>query len=121
MQVIDRTQTNNTLNFIPKSYNPTGANIFKVVIKNEDQNKEVHSATVSSFPAVDYYYTYTAALQQDQTKDFTYLLEITNTATGSILYRDKILGTNQTVADYSLNAGIYTTNTTQSNDYLVYE
>ena len=49
MQVIDRTQTNNTLNFIPKSYNPTGANIFKVVIKNEDQNKEVHSTTVSSY------------------------------------------------------------------------
>lgn len=121
MQVIDRTQTNNTLFLIPKSYNPTGLNIFKVSIKNEEQNKEVHSATVSTFTEVDYYYTYTAALQQDQTRDSSYLLEITNTADGSVLYRDKILATNQTVSDYSVNAGIYTTNTTQTNDFLVYE
>jgi hypothetical protein len=60
-------------------------------------------------------------LSLDTTKDQDYLLEITNTATNEVLYRDKIFGTNQTVADYSINTGQYTTNTTQANDFLVYE
>ena len=62
MQVVDRTQVNNTINIIPRNYTPTGAAIFKIVIKNEGQNTQVHSATVTGLTAVRYYYTYSANL-----------------------------------------------------------
>tara|TARA_X000000950_G_scaffold20294_1_gene21868 strand:+ start:12940 stop:13305 length:366 start_codon:yes stop_codon:yes gene_type:complete len=121
MIILDRTQSSHTVNVIPSSYTPTGASIFRIKVTNEQQNTEVYNQTVSSLTAVDYYYTHTANLNLDSTKDQDYLLEITNTATNQVLYRDKIFATNQTVADYSINAGLYTTNTTQSNDFLVYE
>ena len=121
MIVLDRTQSSHTLNIIPRSYSPTGANIFKVVITNEEQNTEVHSATVSSFSSVKYYYTYTANLGLDSDKDVTYMLEVSNTGTSKVLYRDKIFGTDQAVSTYSPNTGKFTQNQTAANDYLVYE
>ena len=121
MIVLDRTQSSHTISFIPSSYVPTGSAIFRIKMTNEQQNTVVYNQTASSLTAVDYYYTYTADLNLDSAKDQDYLLEITNTATNEVLYRDKILGTNQTVADYSINLGMYTTNTTQNNDFLVYE
>lgn len=121
MIVLDRTQSSHTIRFIPSSYEPTGSAIFRVKVIKEQQNTEAYNQTTTSFTAVDYYYTYTANLSLDTTKDQDYLLEITNTLTNEVLYRDKIFGTNQTVADYSINTGQYTTNTTQANDFLVYE
>lgn len=121
MIVLDRTQSSHTLNIIPRSYTPTGSNIFKVVIINEEQNTEVHNATVSSFTALKYYYTYTADLGLDSSKDLTYILEVSDTATSKVIYRDKIFGTDQNVSTYSPNTGKYVQNATASNDYLVYE
>ena len=121
MIILDRTQASHTLNIIPRSYTATGAAIFKVVIKNEQENKEVHSATVTSLTALKYYYTYTASLGLDTTKDQTYLLKVTNTATSSVLFRDKIFATNQPASTYSPNTGKFITNNSASNDYLVYE
>jgi len=121
MIVLDRTQANHTINLIARSYTPTGAAIFKVVIKNEQENKQVYSATVTSLTALKYYYTYTANFGLDTAKDQTYLLEVSNTATNSVLYRDKIFGTNQSVSTYSPNTGKFITNTSASNDFLVYE
>tara|TARA_S200000501_G_scaffold273207_1_gene256882 strand:- start:2593 stop:2958 length:366 start_codon:yes stop_codon:yes gene_type:complete len=121
MIVLDRTQSSHTISFIPSSYEPTGSAIFRFKVIKEQQNTEAYNQTTSSFTAVDYYYTYTANLNLDSTVDQDYLLEITNTATNEVLYRDKIFATNQTVADYSVNTGKYTTNTTQSNDFLVYD
>ncbi len=121
MIILDRTQATHTLNIIPRSYNPTGAAIFKFVIKNEQENTQVHSETVSSLTPLKYYYTYTANLGLDSTRDMTYLLEVTNTATNLVLFRDKILGTNQAASTYSPNTGKFITNNSASNDYLVYE
>ena len=121
MIVLDRTQTISTISFIPRSYAPTGSNIFKVEVKNEEQNKTNSTATVSSFTSVDYYYTYAANLGLDQNKDQTYILEITDTNQGKVIYRDKIFGTDQTVSTYSPNTGKFKSNTAGSNDYLVYE
>ena len=120
MIVLNRTQTNNTINFIPRSYTPTGANIFKIEVKKDAQNVVAYTATVSSLTKLKYYYTYTADFNLDTTKDQTYLLEITDTGTSKVLYKDKIFATNQTIANYSINTGKYTTNTTGANDYLVY-
>ena len=120
MIVVDRTQASHTLNIIPRSYVPTGSSIFKVVITNEEQNTEVHNATVSSLTSVNYY-TYTADLGLDTAKDQTYILVVTNTATSEVIYRDKIFGTDQTVSTYSPNTGKFVQNPTAANDYLVYE
>ncbi len=121
MIVLDRTQASHTLSIIPRSYTPTGSNIFKVVITNEEQNTEVHNATVSSLTALKYYYTYTANLGLDSAKDQTYILEVSNTATSKVIYRDKIFGTDQSVSTYSANTGKFVQNPTASNTYLVYE
>tara|TARA_R110002012_G_scaffold243068_2_gene417590 strand:- start:19 stop:384 length:366 start_codon:yes stop_codon:yes gene_type:complete len=121
MIVLDRTQTISTISFIPRSYVPTGANIFKVIVKNEEQNTTNSTATVSSFTAVDYFYTYAANIGLDQNKDQTYTLEITDTNQSKVIYRDKIFGTNQAVSTYSPNTGKFKSNTTGLNDYLVYE
>ena len=91
------------------------------MIKNEEQNTEVHNASVTSLTALKYYYTYTADLGLDAAKDQTYLLEVSNTATSSVLFKDKIFGTNQAVSTYSPNTGKFVSNATGSNDYLVYE
>ena len=121
MIVLDRTQSSHTLSIIPRSYTPTGDNIFKVVITNEEQNTEVHNATVSSLTALKYYYTYTANLGLDSAKDQTYILEVSNTATSKVIYRDKIFGTDQSVSTYSPNTGKFVQNETATNDYLIYE
>ena len=121
MVLFDRTQSSHTLNFIPKVYSPTGSAIFKVLIKNEAQNTEVYNQTVSSFTALKYYYTYTATFGFDANKDQTYTLEISNTSTNDILYRDKILATDQSASSYSVNTNEYTFESSSTNDYLVYE
>ena len=121
MTILDRSSSSHTLNFIPKVYSPTGSAIFKVLIKNEQQNTEVYNQTVSSFTALKYYYTYTATFGFDANKDQTYTLEITNTATNAVLYRDKLFVTDQSAATYSINTGKYTFESSSTNDYLVYE
>ena len=49
------------------------------------------------------------------------MLEVSNTGTSKVLYRDKIFGTDQAVSTYSPNTGKFTQNPTAANDYLVYE
>ena len=121
MIVLDRTSSSHTIQIIPKNYVPSGGKIFRVKVENEGQNTEVYNQTVSAFTEVDYYFTHTANLGLDSTKDQMYSLEITNTTNNEVLYRDRIFGTNQTAANYSINTSIYTTNTTGANDYLIYE
>ena len=121
MIVLDRGESSHTINFIPKVYKETGGNIFKIVVKNEAQNTEVYNQTVSSLTALKYYYTYTATFGFDTNKDQDYILEITNTATNDVLYRDKIFVTDQSATTYSINTGKYTFQASSSNDYLVYE
>jgi len=121
MIIIDRAQSSNTISFIPSSYNPTGSNIFKITMIDESKNTQLFTQTVSSFSANDYYYQYTGAFGQDQNADTILTLEITDTSSGEVLCRDKILSTNQTATAYSLNNNKFTTNTTANNDFLVYE
>ena len=51
----------------------------------------------------------------------SYLLKITDTATSKVIYREKLFVTDQTAADYSVNTGQFTFETSSTNDYLVYE
>ena len=121
MTILDRTQASHTLNFIPKSYTPTGAAIFKVNIKNETQDTQTFEQTFSSFTALKYYYSITANFGFDTTKDLTYTLEISDTNKSEVIYRDKLFVTDQSAASYSINSGEYTFESTSTNEYLIYE
>jgi len=121
MIILDRTQANNTINFIPRSYSPTGGNIFKIELKKEAENTVNYTANISAFTALKYYYTYTANFNLDTSKDVNYILEITNTNTSLVIYRDKVFATNQSVSTYSINTSKFITNTSSGNDFLIYE
>ena len=54
MIILDRTQANNTINFIPRSYNPTGGNIFKIELKKEAENTVNYTANVSALTSLKY-------------------------------------------------------------------
>ena len=121
MIILDRSQANNTINFIPRSYNPTGGNIFKIELKKEAENTVNYTANVSALTSLKYYYTYTANFNLDTTKDVSYILEITNTNTSSVIYRDKVFATNQASTTYTMNNNKFVTNTSSANDFLIYE
>ena len=45
--------------------------------------------------------------------------DLTITSGSSVIYRDKVFCTDQTISDYSVNDGVYTTENTYDNDYII--
>ena len=45
--------------------------------------------------------------------------DLTITSESSVIYRDKVFCTDQTISDYSVNDGVYTTENTYDNDYII--
>lgn len=121
MTILDRSLSTHTVNFIPRSYDATGSTTYRVIVRNKTLNTEVYNQTTTSFSGVDYYNTFAASFGFDTAKDFNYSLEITNTATSKVIYREILFVTDQTAASYSINSGKYTFETSSTNDYLVYE
>lgn len=112
MIVLQKSDSNQTFSFIPRSY--TSGTTYTIVITNEVTNTEVYNDTATSFTAVDYYYQFTDTFTL--VEDTTYTLEIKDGS--SVIYRDKIFCTNQTVSSYSVNNGEYTTHS-QDNEFIV--
>jgi len=121
MTILDRSLSSHTINFIPRSYDTSGSTTYRVQITNETNITETYNQTATSFALVDYYRTHTAAFGFDTTKDMSYILKITDTATSKVIYREKIFVTDQTASSYSVNTGQFTFDTSSTNDYLVYE
>tara|TARA_R100000329_G_scaffold141649_1_gene124606 strand:- start:481 stop:822 length:342 start_codon:yes stop_codon:yes gene_type:complete len=111
MIVLQSSGSSQTFSFIPRSY--TSGNTYTVKVNNESTNKEVFSATTTSFSAVDYYYQYSNTFTL--VEDTFYTLEITEGST--LIFRDKIFCTNQTVSDFTVNQNQYTTNST-TNEFV---
>lgn len=53
------------------------------------------------------------ALTENRFYDLTIISE------SSVIYRDKVFCTDQTISDYSVNDGVYTTENTYDNDYII--
>lgn len=111
MIVLQSSGSSQTFSFIPRTY--TEGNTYTIKINNESSNKEVFSATSTSFAEVDYYRQYSNTFTL--VENIFYNLEITEG--GNLIYKDKIFCTNQTVSNYKINHNEYTTNT-QNNEFV---
>jgi hypothetical protein len=112
MIVLQKSTSNQTFSFIPRSY--TAGTTYTIKITNEVTNTEAYSDTTTSFTAEDYYYQYTDTFTL--VEDTTYVLEIT--AGSDLIYRDKIFCTNQTLSSYSVHNNEYTEHS-EDNEFLV--
>ncbi len=124
MIILQSTTSSQTMKFIPREYESSVSNIYNISIKNESTNSEVYNEDTNSFTLEDYYYEYSAAFTRvvdsatvssfDQ--DTFYILTIKKS--GSVIYKDKIFCTNQTISSYTVNENEYTPRET-TNDFIV--
>lgn len=112
MIVLQKSDSSQTFNFIPRSY--TEGTTYTIKITNETTNTEVYSDTSTSFVSVDYYYQYSDTFSLKE--DTMYNLEIK--AGDELIFRDRIFCTNQNVFTYSVNNNQYTENS-NDNDFIV--
>ena len=99
-----------SLQIIPRSY-PA---LVDISLRNESTNI-VQSFTNAAAATVGGYLIVTTSFDLDD--EISYELDITESATGDLIYRDRILSTAQTIADYTINNNEYTTRT-HNNDYV---
>ncbi len=107
MIILQSSVSSQTFTFIPRTLAATS-----MVVEDEAENTSV---TTSITPTVSTYYlsvTETLTLVEGR----FYTLKVLNGS--DVVYKDKIFCTNQTVADYSINNGEYTENTT-SSEYVI--
>lgn len=112
MIVLQKSASDQTFSFIPRSY--TSGTTYTIKMVNETTNTEAYSDTTTSFTAEDYYYQYTDTFTL--VEDTYYTLEIK--AGSELIYRDKVFCTNQTVSSYSINNNAYTEHS-QDNEFIV--
>ena len=107
MIILQSSVSSQTFTFIPRTLAATS-----MVVEDELENTSV---TTSITPTVSTYYlsvTETLTLVEGR----FYTLKVLNGS--DVVYKGKIFCTNQTVADYSINNGEYTENTT-SSEYVI--
>lgn len=91
-----------------------GTNADTIVLRDEEKNTEV---TINAVFSIDKYYAVTSVIFPIKENKY-YTLTIKNG--NSVVYKDKIFCTNQTVADYSINKNEYVQNVT-TNEFIIYE
>ncbi len=107
MIILQSSVSSQTFTFIPRTLAATS-----MVVEDEAENTSV---TTSITPTVStYYLSVTGTLTLVEGRFYT--LKVLNGS--DVVYKDKIFCTNQTVADYSINNGEYTENTT-SSEYVI--
>lgn len=114
MIILQDSDSAQTIKFIPRSYSSTIT--YTVSLISETENKSVYSQNVSdSFNLQDYYREYSAIFDLKQNN--FYMLEISDDS-NNIIFKDKVYCTNQTVVDYSINDGVYTTHSS-NNEFII--
>ena len=91
-----------------------GTDADTIVLRDEEKNTEV---TINAVFSIDKYYAVTSVIFPIKENKY-YTLTIKNG--NSVVYKDKIFCTNQTVADYSINKNEYVQNVT-TNEFIIYE
>ena len=108
----DSTYTQN-FKFMPRSYNITS-----MVFHNEMENVDF-KITNPVLVTEKYWMQFQEDLQFEFLKEkHTYTLTCYDGDT--IVYRDKIMVTNQEISEYTINQGVYVQNVT-SNEFIIYE
>jgi hypothetical protein len=94
---------------------------YTIKIRSKAQNKVISTLIGANLITTNSYYNQIRAVfTSDLVEDEFYTLEITETETGAIVYRDLMFCTNQEIPDYSINKDVYTTNVTE-NEFKYYE
>ena len=114
MIILQKSLTSQTISFIPREYVASDSNIYNISIVNETTNKLVYDEDTNAFTLNDYYYEYSDVFTL--VEDTFYTLTIKKS--GSIIYKDKIFCTNQTVTNYSVNNNEYDEQET-TNEFIV--
>jgi len=91
-----------------------GTNADTIVLRDEEKNTEV---TINAVFSIEKYYAVTSVIFPIKENKY-YTLTIKNG--NSVVYKDKIFCTNQTVASYSINKNEYVQNVT-TNEFIIYE
>lgn len=109
MIILKELGSDQTFKIIPRAYNAD-----TLVLVNETTGEETSYAI--SITQTDYYavITKTLALKEGN----FYRMTVLNGST--VVYRDKVFCTNQTISSYSVNNNEFTTYTTD-NEYITYE
>tara|TARA_R100000808_G_scaffold12542_2_gene31222 strand:- start:929 stop:1294 length:366 start_codon:yes stop_codon:yes gene_type:complete len=119
MIVLQETTSSQTIKFIPRKF--TSGNTCTVKIVSESTGTEVYSASTTSITENLYYNQYSSTILKSAASALKennfYLLTITDTTLGEIIYKGKIFCTNQTLPNYTVNSGQYTSNSS-NNDFI---
>jgi len=110
MIVLQETASEQTFSFIPRT------EVYDSMFLRDDQNNTEVEVTISSSVQGDYYHTISAVFDLKQGRFYDLVLKDGTT----IVYKDRIFCTNQSVVTYSVNDGEYTSHTS-NNDFIVYE
>jgi len=111
------------INFIPRE-DILNTKTYKIVIKSEAQNKIIFTDTNMTINELDYYYQY-AFLEgyQEPTilkENNYYTIIITNTTDSTIIFKDKMYCSDQTLSDYEISNGVYIEQSTGDNQFIYY-
>lgn len=116
MQILTKIGTRN-INFIP-SETIIGTKSYSIEIKSEGQNKVLMTDTNPTFTELAYYYQYSTT--QALVENNYYLITIKNTTDNTLIFKDKMYCTDQTLSDYEISNGVYIEQSTGDNTFVYY-
>ena len=115
------------INFIPREaiiHYPNMVKTYKIDIKSEAQNKIIFTDSNMSITELDYYYKYILVEEVGTPtilkENNYYTITITNTTDNTIIFKDKMYCTNQTLSDYQISNGVYIEQSTGDNNFVYY-
>jgi|TARA_R110000803_G_scaffold140507_1_gene207057 hypothetical protein len=119
MIVIKDTLASQIIKFIMRTFSASVS--YTVNINSKAENKIISTLIGTNVITTnDYYNQIETVFTSDLVQDQFYTLEIKETVSGAIVYRDLMFCTNQEIPDYSINKDVYTTNVTD-NEFTYYE
>ena len=113
MKILLDNSLNQTLSFIPRSY-PSEVDYSLV---EEGTGRTVDKVSVATSSVLGRLTISDKFLLQE---DKFYSIDIYDTSTGELIFRDKIFVTNQDVKAYSINDGRFVEEETKDNSYIIY-
>lgn len=116
MQILSKNGTR-IINFIPRE-EISGSKTYKLVVKSEGENKVIFTDSTATFAELDYYYRYSTT--QALVENNYYTITITNITDNTIIFKDKMYCTDQTLSDYQISNGVYIEQSTGDNKFVYY-
>jgi len=110
MIILTTSTSEQTMVFIPRSSS------FDYVAITDDQTNKTVEITGYTFTEGDYYSTLEAEFNLAENHYYDLLIKDGST----VVYKDRIFCTNQSIVNFSVNNGEYTSSST-SNTFIVYE